>query len=186
MLASSLPLWPAACARNPSAGGRVRRCDDRGCADRPENQASYTLRNSGADQENPRPAALEARAKTEPKAAYDLGPRYFRGDGVRRDSDRARRPSAATCGRGGRSAVLPVRPRAEMGSDAREADKWLSIVAGRGENESKERFEQARADKRAHEEDDKRRTQWRDVYDGYWHSGYPYLGVWRQSDGCWY
>ncbi|MCS6456952.1 sel1 repeat family protein, partial [Burkholderia thailandensis] len=43
-----------------------------------------------------------------------------------------------------------------------------------------------RADKRAHEEDDKRRTQWRDVYDGYWHSGYPYLGVWRQSDGCWY
>lgn len=73
-----------------------------------------------------------------------------------------------------------------MGSDAREADKWLSIVAGRGENESKERFEQARADKRAREEDDKRCTQWRDVYDGYWHSGYPYLGVWRQSDGCWY
>ncbi|MBM5592563.1 sel1 repeat family protein [Burkholderia pseudomallei] len=187
MLASSLPLWPAACARNPSAGGMVRRCDDRGCADRPENQASYALRNSGADQENPRLAALEARAKTEPKAAYDLGPRYFRGDGVRRDSDRARRrPSAATCRRGGRSAVLPVRPRAEMGSDAREADKWLSIVAGRGENESKERFEQARADKRVREEDDKRRTQWRDVYDGYWHSGYPYLGVRRQSDGCWY
>lgn len=164
----------------------VRRCDDRGCADRPENQASYALRNSGADQGKPRLAALKARAKTEPKAAYDLGPRYFRGDGVRRDSDRARRPSAATCRRGGRSAVLPVRPRAEMGSDAREADKWLSIVAGRGENESEERFEQARADKRAHEEDDKRRTQWRDVYDGYWHSGYPYLGVRRQSDGCWY
>ncbi|EEH24580.1 conserved hypothetical protein [Burkholderia pseudomallei Pakistan 9] len=29
------------------------------------------MRNSGADQENPRLAALEARAKTEPKAAYD-------------------------------------------------------------------------------------------------------------------
>ncbi|MET5115786.1 sel1 repeat family protein, partial [Burkholderia pseudomallei] len=47
-------------------------------------------------------------------------------------------------------------------------------------------FEQARADKRAREEDDKRRTHWSDGYDGYGHSGYPYLGVWRQSDGCWY
>ncbi|MDF3091127.1 sel1 repeat family protein, partial [Burkholderia semiarida] len=26
--------------------------------------------------------------------------------------------------------------------------------------------------------------QWRDVYYGYWYSGYPYYGVWQQT--YWY
>ncbi|MCM3109142.1 hypothetical protein M3578_21535, partial [Bacillus velezensis] len=54
----------------------------------------------------------------------------------------------------------------EMGSDAREAEKWLSIAVGRGDKESKKLLDLARKAKKEDEEDWKWRTQWRDVYYG--------------------
>ncbi|AIO65737.1 tetratricopeptide repeat protein [Burkholderia oklahomensis] len=189
LLASSLLLLLTACAQNPSASDMVRICDDRGCSDRPKNQVSYELKNDGADQEDPRIATLKERATTEPKAAYDLGLRYFRGDGVRQDSYQALAWMRKAAERGNLQAQKALGAfylfgLEEMGSDPREADRWLSIAASRGDKESQKLLEQARAAKQADEDDYKWRTQWRDVYYGYWYSGYPYLGVWRQSD--WY
>nr|WP_275934586.1 tetratricopeptide repeat protein [Burkholderia semiarida] len=171
-------------------------------------------------------AALKQTAKTQPKAAYDLGLRYFRGDGVRQDSYQALKWMREAAERGdlnAQKALLGLRyfrgdgvrqdsyqalkwmreaaergdlnaqkalgsfylfGLEEMGSDAREAEKWLSIAAGRGDKESKKLLDLARKAKKEDEEDWKWRTQWRDVYYGYWYSGYPYYGVWQQT--YWY
>ncbi|MBO1855685.1 SEL1-like repeat protein, partial [Burkholderia cenocepacia] len=90
LLAPGLLLLLAACAQDPSVtGNTVRICDDTGCSDRPKDQVSYQKRDEAEDREEPRIAALKQTAKTQPKAAYDLGLRYFRGDGVRQDSYQA-------------------------------------------------------------------------------------------------
>ncbi|MGN4046957.1 sel1 repeat family protein, partial [Burkholderia gladioli] len=47
-------------------------------------------------------------------------------------------------------------------------------------------LQQAREAKKADEEDFKWRTRWRDVYYGYWNSGYPYYGTWQQTTWYWY
>ncbi len=57
-------------------------------------------------------------------------------------------------------------------------------ATARGGKESKKLLEFARKAKKEDEEDWKWRTQWRDVYYGYWNSGYPYYGVWNQT--YWY
>ncbi|MBR7947001.1 SEL1-like repeat protein, partial [Burkholderia cenocepacia] len=90
LLAPGLLLLLAACAQDPSVtAGTVRICDDTGCSDRPKDQVSYQKRDDAEDRDDPRIAALKQTAKTQPKAAYDLGLRYFRGDGVRQDSYQA-------------------------------------------------------------------------------------------------
>jgi hypothetical protein len=71
-----------------------------------------------------------------------------------------------------------------MGPDPQEAEKWLSMAAGRGDKESEKLLEKARADKKAEHDDFKWRDYWRNIYSGYWHSGYAYYGVWRQT--YWY
>jgi TPR repeat protein len=179
----------AACAQNPPPPTTVRICDDRGCADRPTDQVAYDAKD--VNKEDPRIAALKEVAKTEPKAAYDLALRYFRGDGVRQDSYQAlvwMRESAEHGNLAAQKALgnFYLFGLEEMGSDPREADKWLSIAASRGDKESKKLLEEARRAKRSDEEDFKWRTQWRSVYYGYWYSGYPYLGVWRQTNWYWY
>ncbi|MGU7771919.1 tetratricopeptide repeat protein [Burkholderia sp. MR1-5-21] len=189
LLAPGLLLLLAACAQNPSASNVVRICDDTGCSDRPKDQVSYQKKDDSDDREDPRIAALKARAKTQPKAAYDLGLRYFRGDGVRQDSYQALKWMREAAERGDLQAQKALGGfylfgLEEMGSDPREADKWLSIAAGRGDKESKKLLEMARAEKKSDEDDYKWRTQWRDVYYGYWYSGYPYYGVWNQT--VWY
>ncbi|KAG8148405.1 hypothetical protein BFF94_038415, partial [Burkholderia catarinensis] len=86
LLVSGLLLLLAACAQDPSiTSNTVRICDDTGCSDRQKDQVSYQKRGDSEDREDPRIAALKQTAKTQPKAAYDLGLRYFRGDGVRQD-----------------------------------------------------------------------------------------------------
>ncbi|CAM2164656.1 hypothetical protein BO443_130036 [Burkholderia orbicola] len=76
LLAPGLLL--AASARDSSVtASTVRICDDTGCSDRPKDQASYQKRGEAEERDDPRIAALEQIAKTQPKAAYDLGPRSF-------------------------------------------------------------------------------------------------------------
>ncbi|WP_175917256.1 tetratricopeptide repeat protein [Burkholderia pyrrocinia] len=190
LLASGLLLLLAACAQDPSVtSNTVRICDDTGCSYRPKDQVSYQKKDDAEDREDPRIVALKQAAKAQPKAAYDLGLRYFRGDGVRQDSYQALKWMRDAAERGDLQAQKALGGfylfgLEEMGSDPREADKWLSIAAGRGDKESKKLLELARKAKKEDEEDWKWRTQWRDVYYGYWNSGYPYYGVWNQT--YWY
>ncbi|MBR8062431.1 sel1 repeat family protein [Burkholderia ambifaria] len=190
LLAPGLLLLLAACAQDPSVtSNTVRICDDTGCSHRPKDQVSYQNKDDAEDREDPRIAALKQAAKAQPKAAYDLGLRYFRGDGVRQDSYQALKWMRDAAERGDLRAQKALGGfylfgLEEMGSDPREADKWLSIAAGRGDKESKRLLELARKAKKEDEEDWKWRTQWRDVYYGYWYSGYPYYGVWNQT--YWY
>jgi TPR repeat protein len=190
LLAPGLLLLLAACAQDPSVtSNTVRICDDTGCSHRPKDQVSYQNKDDAEDREDPRIAALKQAAKAQPKAAYDLGLRYFRGDGVRQDSYQALKWMRDAAERGDLRAQKALGGfylfgLEEMGSDPREAEKWLSIAAGRGDKKSKRLLELARKAKKEDEEDWKWRTQWRDVYYGYWYSGYPYYGVWNQT--YWY
>ncbi|MEM1458620.1 tetratricopeptide repeat protein, partial [Bifidobacterium animalis] len=114
----------------------VRVCDSRGCADRPKDQVSFDAKDEVP--EDPRIAALKDAAKREPKAAYDLGLRYFRGDGVRQDSYQALNWMREAAERGNLQAQKALGAfylfgLEEMGSDPREAEKWLSIAVSRGD-----------------------------------------------------
>ena len=63
----------------------VRICDDSGCSDRPRSSATFDPTRDDNPEETKRVAALEDLARKDPRAAYDLGLRFFRGDGVRQD-----------------------------------------------------------------------------------------------------
>lgn len=134
--------------------------------------------------------ALKASAQTQPKAAYDLGLRYFRGDGVPQDSYQALKWMRVSAEHGQLEAqkalgVFYLFGLEEMGSDSREAEKWLSIAASRGDRESKKLLEQARVAKQDDADDYKAYAQWRDVYRGDWNSGYAYFGTWQQTTWYW-
>ncbi|MBR8456184.1 sel1 repeat family protein, partial [Burkholderia dolosa] len=150
LAAPGLLLLLAACAQDPSVTSKaVRICDDTGCFDRPKDQVSYPKKDEADEHEDARIAALKQAAKTQPKAAYDLGLRYFRGDGVRQDSYQALKWMREAAERGDLNAQKALGSfylfgLEEMGSDPREADKWLSIAAARGDKESKKLLALAR------------------------------------------
>ena len=188
LIAPGLLLLLAACAQDPSlTSNTVRICDDTGCSDRPKDQVSIKKGRFGrpgkpahrcveADREDP----AEGRLRPWPA----LFPRRRRASGQLPGTqvDARRRRAWRPAGAEGARQFLPVRPRGN-GPDAREAEKWLSIAAGRGDKESKKLLDPRKA-KKEDEEDWKWRTEWRDRYYGYWYSGYPYYGVWQQT--YWY
>lgn len=192
VLASSVLLSLVACVQNPPPSNLVRICDDHGCSDRPKDQVTRQPVSNGPDEDSDsRIVALKAAADSEPRAAYDLGLRYFRGDGVRQDSYQALVWMRKAAERGN----LPAQKALgsfylfgleEMGADPREAEKWLMLAASQGDKESKKLLVQARADKQADAADYKRLKEERELYYGYWYSGYPYQGYWRQQAWYWY
>ena len=146
-----------------------------------------------AAQANPaadaRIASLEAMAAKDPRAAYDLGLRYFRGDGVRKDSYQAIKWMRDAGERGdfkaaqalGRFYLVGLE---EMGADPGEAERWLMMAADKGDKEAKKMLVQARKAKTDAQSDFK----WRDDvrkngWFGGWYSGYAYRSYWR--DGRW-
>ncbi|OTP70864.1 TPR protein, SEL1 subfamily [Caballeronia sordidicola] len=189
-LALCAALALAACAQNPSHSDQVRICDDQGCSNRSKSQVSFEASGNGNDADTDgRITALKSAAQKEPRAAYDLGLRYFRGDGVRQDSYQAlvwMRKAAEGGDLEAQKALgnFYLFGLEEMGSDPREAEKWLLIASGRGDAESRKLLEQARAAKKSEETYYKWQTEWRAVYYGYWSSGYPYYGRWQQRS--WY
>ncbi|WP_347555692.1 sel1 repeat family protein [Robbsia sp. KACC 23696] len=180
----------AACASNSSSSENVRICDV-DCHVQPKSQVNYQpMQSASSTEEDARIAALQRAAETNPRAAYDLGLRYFRGDGIGQNSYQAivwMRKSAEAGYLDAQKAlgVFYLFGLEEMGADPREAEKWLSIAAGRGDKESANLLVQARAAKQSDEDDYKWRTQWRGVYYGYWNSGYAYRGYWRGSAWYW-
>jgi uncharacterized protein len=80
---------PVAPRPDPASAETVRICDDHGCVDRPKGYVSPAMAAGPADVDGGKIAALEAHAAKDPRAAYDLALRFFRGDGVRQDSYRS-------------------------------------------------------------------------------------------------
>lgn len=173
------------------APATIRICDDTGCFDRPRNYAPPPppVRPEEAEAER-RLAKLTEAAEKDPRAAYDLGLRYFRGDGVRRDGYQALKWMRDAAERGDLNAQLAVgrlylMGLEEMGSDPAEAEVWLSQAANRGNGEAKKLLAEAQAAKKKNQDEyqkwvDSRRTTWYN----YWATSYVYRGHWRGDD--WY
>lgn len=165
----------------------VRLCNGNNCSDLPRNIATFQGEPVNPEAER-RLAALTAKAEADPKAAYDLGLRYLRGDGVERNSYQAIEwmRKAGDAGHGpaqfalGRLYFLGFE---EMGSDPAEAEAWLSRAAAKGYKEARRLLPQAQAAKR----DAQYRYQAMEDDRKSWHSWYvsaPYYWVWGPSG--WY
>jgi hypothetical protein len=180
----------AACASPPPNTGWERVCDSTGCSDRPMNTIQYKDRTSPSlTAEQHRTAALIAMAEEDPRAAYDLGLRYFRGDGVTQNSYQAIQWMRSAAERGNLDAQkalgrLYLTGLEEMGPDFREAEKWLSLAAGAGDKESKELLAEASRLKHTERQYNQWRYQWRSRFYRNWRYDYPYRYQWR--NGGWY
>ncbi len=166
-------------------------CDNHGCAERPSNYQTFDP-NASVPNDDPegRMAALEQLAIQDSRGAYDLGLRLFRGDGVRQNSYRAIKMMRDAAERGlleAQKAVgrLYLTGLGEMGPDPNEAQRWLTVAAGRGDKEAAELLkaaEQARKD----EQDYYRFKQlWQPRFYNYWYTDYHYFWGWG-SNRQWY
>jgi uncharacterized protein len=189
-LTSLLLVSISVCAQTSSTGGAtVRICDDKGCSDRPRNAATFDPSAGGDTEAERRIQSLEAIAAKDPRAAYDLGLRFFRGDGVKQDSYQALKWMRDAGERGDVRAQLAVgrfylMGLEEMGSDPAEAEKWLSMAAGRGNKEAGKLLAEAQAAKKTERDYYAWRQANRNVWHGWWYSGYPYYSYW--GPGGWY
>lgn len=162
----------------------VRICDDSGCADRPSDSATFDTPANAAAAPSAHLQALINKAESNPRAAYDLGLRYFRGDGVARDSYQALQwlrkagdgglmPAQLALGR------LYLNGLEEMGSDPGEAESWLEKAAASGSGEAKKLLPQARKAKQgeqaAYAEREKDKNTWYIL----WSQSAPYYWHWQ-------
>ncbi|SDV48301.1 tetratricopeptide repeat protein [Chitinasiproducens palmae] len=169
-------------------GNTIRLCtQDSGCSQQPRNVATFQPQQSSP--EDSQIAALEEKAKQDPRAAFDLALRYFRGDGIRRNTYQAITWMRDAAERGYPQAQLALgrfylSGMEEMGSDPAEAESWLLLAAERGDPEAKTLLAQAQQAKK----DEVAYRRWlnahRAAWLGYWSSGYHYYSYWR--NGAWY
>ncbi len=179
------------CSRQPARPKTMRVCDSSGCSNQPTNTASFDPETAvPSDDPEGKIPALEEMARKDPKAAFDLGLRFFRGDGVRQDSYRALQWMRDAAERGeleAQKAVgrLYLTGLEEMGPDSREAQKWLTIAAGRGDKEASKLLKEAEA---ARKQDDYAYNVWRNhrrsLFYNRWYHGYNYY--WRWGNRGWY
>ncbi len=161
----------------------IRICDDSGCSDRPRSSATFDPSRDDNPEQTRRVAALEAIARQDPRAAYDLGLRFFRGDGVPQNNFLALKWMREAGERGvlaaqaalGRFYLAGLQ---EIGTDPAEAERWLSLAADRGDQESAKLLLDARKAK----QDEQALYRWREAHCkdwlGWWSSGYPYYWTW--------
>ncbi|MGD9950090.1 MAG: tetratricopeptide repeat protein [Desulfobulbus sp.] len=160
--------------------------DSTGFHEVPADYESYDPAAAVPPENEARIAALEALAEKDPKAAYDLGLRYFRGDGVRQDSYQALQWMRQAAEHGDLSAQKALgrfylTGLEEMGADPQEAEKWLTIAASRGDKESGKLLKQASAAKKHEQEYYRWQTEWRPRFYHYWYYDYPYRYYWRHG-----
>lgn len=165
----------------------IRICDNTGCSERPRSTSAPIIETNL--EEEHRLAELSKIASKDPRAAYDLGLRYFRGDGVRQNSYQALQWMRDAGERGdlrAQSALgqFYLTGFGGIGSDFAEAEKWLSIAADRGDEQANQLLAKARAAKKAEHDDYQWREQYRREFYGYWYSGYAYYSYWLNS--MWY
>lgn len=170
----------------------IRICDASGCSDRPRNTATFEAELAAQPDpaQDPKLLALEAMAAKDPRAAYDLGLRFFRGDGVKKDGylaikwmrDAGERGDFKAAQALGRFYLFGLE---EMGPDPGEAERWLMMAADKGDKEAKKLLTQARkAKEQARTDYEWRETVRKNGWVAGWYSGYAYRTYWR--DGRWY
>ncbi|WP_027014425.1 tetratricopeptide repeat protein [Comamonas composti] len=162
----------------------VRLCTGSVCSEQPRSIA--TFRGAPVDTESERRLqALSQIAEQNPKAAYDLGLRLLRGDGVTRDSHQAIE-WLRKAGDGGQVDAqfalgqLYLLGFEEMGPDPSEAAAWLDRAAAKGHKEAKRLLPQAQAAKSDAHANYQAREEERQSW-GYWYSSAPYYWVWGHS-----
>ncbi|MCX7096760.1 MAG: sel1 repeat family protein [Methylococcales bacterium] len=184
----SLVLGITACAQHePQKQQSISVCDASGCADRPHDYASFDPeRDTPDDDPGGKIASLETMAAQDPSAAYDLALRFFRGDGVRQDTYRSIKWMRDAGERGDLNAQkalgrLYLTGLGEMGADPGEAEKWLSITAGRGDEEANSLLQEATAARQSTQADYRWRKHWQPIFYNSWYSGYTYRWYWRTN-----
>lgn len=174
----------SACAQG--TGKTIRICDDSGCSERPRDSASWDPAADAHPEQTRRLQALTDLARQDPRAAYDLGLRFYRGDGVGQNSHQALvwMREAAERGELWAQAALGrfyLDGLEEMGPDPAEAEAWLARAAERGDQASRQLLTQARAAKKDEAEYrrwlDLNRSQWQ----AGWAHGYAYHWHWRST-----
>lgn len=181
-----VPLLLYACAAPPPPRDTARLCDAQGCEEVPRASARFAPGEAEDAAARQRREALEALARQDPRAAYDLALRLYRGDGLRRDSYQAlqwMRDAAARGDLGAQKAVgrLYLTGLEEMGPDPQEAEKWLSLAAGRGDGEAERLLAEAREARRSELEQRRWEEKWRRIFEEQWHRAYRYRAQWRDN-----
>lgn len=182
----------AGCAQSPESqlaprSQTVRLCNGNSCAD--QDRRISTFQGAPVDAEAERRFnALVQVAERNPNAAYDLGLRLLRGDGVERNSYQAIEWLRKAGDNGHVQAQLALGRLylmgfEEMGSDPAEAEAWLTRAAAKGNKEAAELIPQAQAAKKDEQALYRVREAYRKSWIG-WYSGYPYYYVWGNSG--WY
>lgn len=167
----------------------IRICDENGCADRPKDYSSFHPESTVTAEEVNKIKALEELASNDPRAAYDLALRFFRGDGVPQDSYRSIKWMRTAAEKGDLNAQkalgrLYLTGLGEMGSDPGEAEKWLSLTASRGDKEAKTLLQEAVKARQSEQADYQWRRRWQPLFYNSWYSGYAYNWYWRT--GRWF
>lgn len=163
----------------------IRICDASGCSERERSAASPKQGASSDLEADKRLAALVALADRDAKAAFDLGLRYLRGDGVVQNAFQALEWLRSAGERGelrAQSALgrLYLAGLEEMGPDPAEAERWLTMAAGRGDKEAAKLLPEAvaerKAERSAYIEREDRRKNWVIFY-----TSHPYYTHWSPS-----
>jgi uncharacterized protein len=193
LIVSLFLLSLVACANErPKPKDTMTVCDPSGCAERPKNYESFNPESALPDNDpDGKIAALEELAKSDPRAAYDLALRLFRGDGVRQDSYRSIKWMREAAERGHFEAQkalgrLYLTGLGELGSDPGEAEKWLTICASKGDKEAAQLLKEATIARQSEQAEWKWLNRWRSVFNTYWYSGYGYNSYWRGNSWYWY
>ena len=175
------------CAQNPSQQETTQVCDSTDCIDRPIDDSSDNPDTAGSSNDSEGQIhGLEDLARQDPRAAYDLGLKYFRGDGVRQDSYLAlqwMREAAERGNLGAQKAIgrMYLTGLEEMGPDPREAEKWLKITVARGDKEAAKLLKEAQTARKDEQQYFLWRNQWRTVFYNAWSTGYRYHWHWRSG-----
>lgn len=165
----------------------IRLVNSSGVSEQSSQYSSYDPSSAVPDSDpEGRIPALEALAKENPGAAYDLGLRYFRGDGIAQNSYKALQWMRNAGERGDLEAQKAVGKfyltgMEEMGADPQEAEKWLRMAAGQGDKEAKNLLKEATKTKLEYS---RWREYWGPRFYHSWRYGYRYRGYWR--GGGWY
>ncbi len=193
LLVSLCLLGLVGCAHErPKPKDSITLCDETGCAERPKNYATLNRDEELPDNDpDGKIVALEALAKNDPRAAYDLALRLFRGDGVKQDSYRSIKWMREAAEKGDFNAQkalgrLYLTGLGELGSDPGEAEKWLTICASKGDKEAAQLLKEAQVARQSEQAEWKWMNRWRATFNTYWYSGYGYNSYWRGNSWYWY
>ena len=182
-------LLAAGSAHAQTAEKTIRICDASGCSERARSASTFNPNASTDPEADKRLAALEAVAKNDPRAAFDLGLRYFRGDGVAQNTYQALQWMRSAGERGelrAQSALgrFYLAGLEEMGADPAEAERWLTLAAGRGDKEAEQLLPEATAAKTNQRDAYRVREDRRKNWVVGWYTVYPYYWAWGPTG--WY